>query len=411
MNRIIIKIIFLAFILITNVAMGGELIGNENLAQVSKSWDEFVSALRVGDMPSAYAKLSQESKRTTSYRDFCVDWHPIGIQYNAVLSNPNYSNFSIYGDIAAIKIGLDSDINTGNSNFLRIILEKDRDQWFVVSEKAQAQAISNASICGVLRDIVKESRVLNTAFKTGRGNFSEIKKELPRIFSSDRGRLALSNYTFELDLLRDGVLRATPNKVGVLGYEITEEGVLTKFEPNSRPKLTAEEVLAKREKERLAEKADRARLLEQRLAKSKASATKPVAHKRTQPRIIPAVANTTQSSLPEMPPEFPMDFKKVSTSKPNPTYKKKLQYLDSKEDFDLPEIDSIAPSVFKGQSLKTAEAEENAALGTQTMAGNESGIHTTAVDLNSEELLEELEMMIDNYEEVDTFNLSEEVND
>ena len=228
-NRI--KIALFAFILTGALGLCTGFEHEQNLDGAIRVWDEFVGALRIGDMPDAYSKLSEESKNILSYRDFCVEWHPIGIKYNTVLSNPGYSNFSVYGDIATIKIGLDPSLNNTEGNFIRIILEKEGGKWSLVSEKAHEQAISRASITGVLKDIIKESKVLNTAFKTGKGDFEDIVKELPRIFSSDRGRLALVNYNFELDLLRDGVLRAIPRKKSLPVIKFLKKAYLALLPP------------------------------------------------------------------------------------------------------------------------------------------------------------------------------------
>ena len=258
-----IKIAFFAFILTGALGLCTGFEHEQNLDGAIRVWDEFVGALRIGDMPDAYSKLSKESKNILSYRDFCVEWHPIGIKYNTVLSNPGYSNFSVYGDIATIKIGLDPSLNNTEGNFIRIILEKQGSKWSLVSEKAHEQAISRASITGVLKDIIKESKILNTAFKTGKGDFEDIVKELPRIFSSDRGRLALVNYNFELDLLRDGVLRATSRKKDLPSYQISQEGILSPFTSTPRAFITAEELEAKRKKEKesnqIAPKEDRSK--------------------------------------------------------------------------------------------------------------------------------------------------------
>lgn len=408
MTSHILRITLLTIIMLILPAIGNEQPVDQSLTQARTTWDEFVSSLRVGDMPAAYARISKSSRRAVNYRDFCVEWHPVGIKYNTVLSNPNYSDFTIYGDIAAIRIGIDANLNPSESSFIRVLLEKDGAEWFVVDEKVQDAAISKASICGVMRDIVKESRVLNTAFKTGKGNFNDIENELPRIFSSERGRLALSNFTLELDLLRDGVLRATPKKSGLLGYEITEDGILSEFKPSDKQIITAEAVLAKRERLRAAEREIQAKKIQQRLASAKtnSAASKPKSRK-VEPE-NPLTAESSTPDLPDLPPDFPMDFNKISSPHQAVQNKIKLKYLDSKEDFDLPEIDIIAPSISKRPAIKAAALEDNFKMNeNRTMAGKDNDIHSNTVNLHSEELLEELEMMISEYEHTDPLRLQE----
>ena len=309
------------------------------LSGATRVWDEFVSALRTGDMPEAYARLSRDSREKLSYRDFCVEWHPVGIKYNTILSNPGYSDFTIYGSIAAVKIGLDPSLNNSTHDFIRIVLEKDTTDWYIVDEKVQENAICQASVTGVLRDTLKQSKVLDSAFKTGRGNFEDITRELPRIFSSERGKLALQNYTFELDLLRNGVLRATPrNRNNKQGYQITQNGVISSFIPSKKELITAEELTARRkEQQRLKLQKQRQQLQPQpAVIRSRQKSTPKI-------KTVPAVNITTPSpaNLPDLPPDFPMDFNRLKDTPPTKVQSKRLKFLETEESFDLPDIGKL----------------------------------------------------------------------
>ncbi len=374
--------------------------GHSNVLQV---WDRFVSALRTGAMPEAYALLSTESKSFLSYRDFCVEWHPIGLKYNTVLSNPGYSNFALYGNIAMVQIGLDPALNNSENNFIRVILEKESDKWYIVDEKAQNSAICRASVNGVLQDIVKESKVLNTAFKTGKGSFSDIVRELPRIFSSERGKLALKNYTFRLDLLRDGVLRATPRRQGEQGFQITQQGIISSFKSQDKILITAEElenIRAQNDKRHKTITATEPKTtLAQLPAKAKISVKSAPEAKRNTSR-----KNTDNINLPDLPPDFPMDFQQLKTENNTSSNQKRLKFLNSEEDFDLPKIKTIknqlnAENTPAAISAVSEISHETAS--TSTMAGAGESIYSNDVDLNSEELLQELELMVNEYDKED----------
>ncbi len=367
-------------------------------------WDEFVVALRTGDMPEAYALLSTESKNTLSYRDFCVEWHPIGIKYNTVLSNPGYSNFAIYGSIAMIQIGLDPALNDSDNNFIRIILEKEADKWYIVDEKVQNTAICRASVTGVLQDVVKESKVLNTAFKTGKGNFSDIVRELPRIFSSERGKLALKNYNFELDLLRDGVLRATPRNKGSKGFQISQSGIISSFLPQEKTHITAEEL------EIIRAHKNRQSLNLHRPKQQAALAQLPAKSRRNtrlaeKDRKKSASKNNESMTLPDLPPDFPMDFQQLETATAQTPDQKRLKFLNSEEDFDLPKIKTIKNQL-NTENTPAADSTEHGNLqetaNTSTMAATGGNVYSNNVDLSSEELLQELELMVNEYDNEDT---------
>ena len=397
-NRV--KIILLAFILTGFLGFSNEFQNKQNLKGAIQTWDKFVGALRIGDMPDAYSKLSEESKSILSYRDFCVEWHPIGIKYNTVLSNPGYSNFSIYGDIATIKIGLDPSLNNTESNFIRIILEKNGEKWSFVCEKAHDQAIRRASITGVLKDIIKESKILNTAFKTGKGSFDNIVEELPRIFSSDRGRLALINYNFELDLLRDGVLRAIPRKKYDPGYQISYDGVLSTFTSTPKDIITAEELEAKRKKEKESNQTYPKEELKHKVLVARKFSDK--LENRVKKEESKKIAFSPKNDLPDLPPEFPKEFNRVKKSSHKNSNNKKFKYTSNEEDFDLPEIDNITELFDSKKSINSKPKS----VATQTMAGTNNELDSNSVNLNSETLLNELELMVNEYEKNDNFSIT-----
>ena len=402
MNRFLTSLIFLLILLLSNKVSGAERPTSDTLSGATRVWDEFVNALRTGDMPEAYARLSRDSREELSYRDFCVEWHPVGIKYNTILSNPGYSDFIVYGNIATVKIGLDPSLNNSQNYFIRIIIEKDTDNWYIVDEKVQQNAICRASVTGVLQDVLQQSKTLNAAFKTGRGSFEDIIKELPRIFSSERGKLALRNYTFELDLLRNGYLRATPrNKQSQTGYQITQDGRITSFSPSKQELITAEALEHKRE-----------RLKQQRLRTEKQQYFKspvPSAQKRDENtrkiKTIQAVNITTStaSNLPDLPPDFPMDFNRVKENTPPQAQPRRLKFLESEENFDLPEIDNVKKIIgsrdhTKAHTNNPATTDNITINDTRTMVGASSEIHANDVELSSEDMLKELELMVEEYD-------------
>lgn len=403
LNTYLNRLILLFIVLTATQLRAEEKQLNSDPAAVTRDWDIFVTALRTGNMPEAYARLSHESRKELSYRDFCVEWHPVGIKFNTVLANPGYSDFTIYGSIAALRISLDPDLNSSGQDFIRILLEKDDSRWYIVDQKVEETAIRQASITGVLTDIIKESRILNTAFSTGKGSIDDIIQELPRVFTSERGKLALQNYSFELDMLRNGVLRAIPRNTTDKGYQITQEGIITTFKPKSQEIITAEELESRRELTRKNRELEEMRKFRTSLAEVKNTSTKSM-----QNRSVAPSAAYTAVQLPDLPPDFPMDFTQANSGTLSRTPVKRLKYLDSEEDFDLPGIKSITDTL--GNKPAAERTAPNSGIRAQdiqetprTLAGDSSTLHANMVDLSSEVLLNELEMMVNDYKSSDDY--------
>ncbi len=383
------------YLLLATTLLAEEQPTNPTLDGVTRCWDNFVSALRQGNMPEAYVLLALESRNAVNYRDFCVEWHPIGIKYNTILSNPNYSNFSIFGNLATVKISLDPALKLDKQDYIRIILEKDGNDWWVVDEKLHEKAIQRASITGVMKDIARESKVLHLAFQTGKGNFEAIEKELPRIFASERGRLALRNYSFKLDLLRNGMLRAIPHTQGELGYQITPDGVLSTFTPGRDDNITAEELANKRTQEKERERQSYKQAEAQRLARINREAE--LAANST-PTPLPEPQTISKAAdLPDLPPDFPQDFTRLkadTTDKADSTTR--LNFLSSADEFDLPEAEMLSKTLNRRpEAAPRQNRDTNNAP--QTLAAAATEIYTNSVELNNAALLTELELMMEEF--------------
>ena len=373
--------------------------GKNDLTKASNTWDNFVKSLREGNFSAAYSLLSPSSRRNTQYREFCVKWHPVNTRYNVILSNPDFSEFSVFGNIAAVRIGiLPHLIRTENEKFLRILLINQDNKWWIVDDKVITETVADAAIRGVLKDMVKESSQLNQAFTTGKGNINEIKKEVAHIFSAQRGKLAEKNYSFELDLLRDSVLRAIPSKTGLQGYEINKYGTITTCKTSHAKIISSQNIIKRRqlEKEKQRKKIAEEQKKQLLLARQSIADIKNKEENTTgkETKTTPAIAE-----LPDEPPEFPKNF---SLQKSNES-EKTIIFLGKNEEFDLPEISSI-DFISKNKELRAdmsslSPEKQEISAETQTMAASADGqIHPTKVDLNNEQLLNELENMLQEYQ-------------
>ena len=121
------------------------------------------------------------------------------------------------------------------------------------------------------------------------------------------------------------------------------------------------------------------------------------------------IALSTKNNLPDLPPEFPKDFNKITETSHNNLSKNKLKYPNGKEDFDLPEIDNITELFDNNKSrnrkqndVKTSQKD----IDTHMVTGESKELYSNAENLNSEALLNELELMVNEYEKNDNFAIT-----
>ena len=89
--------------------------------------------------------------------------------------------------------------------------------------------------------------------------------------------------------------------------------------------------------------------------------------------------------------------------------KNKLKYLNDKEDFDLPEIDNITKlfdNKKSGNSKQNNMRKSQKDIDTHKTADKNNELYSNTENLNSEALLNELELMVNEYEKNDNFAIT-----
>lgn len=255
-------------------------------------WDTFLTALRHGQMREAYACFTPTARG--NYRDFCVAWHPLSRNYQAVLSPPLFSEFCIAGDIAYLRLGV-RDLK--NADFMYAYLVREDEQWWLVSLDPQiaVNVLIEADGRNFLRQLWACSPLARQCLMNGASiTLAQLKGENPRLFAQMNTRRVFTNYHIEIDNLRAGVLRLRPKKANLRGWEFTADQRiiartdLTPFNNNNSEPLQL---------------AEPPKIPSPNEATNNLAATKIVAPAPTA-KIEKTVEPAYSISLPETPPDF-----------------------------------------------------------------------------------------------------------
>lgn len=207
-------------------------------------WDAFLDCLRNGNMRAGYELIAPVSRKDLTYRDFCANWHPLTLKYEAVLSPPGFSEFRISGDLATLRLGMRSTPEM-TGEVVQAVLVREGGRWWVIDGDNFARAVAEAAARNVLRRLVGSSLLVRAALESGKDvALRDISREMPRFFEETPTVKFFRNYTLEIDALRDGVVRARPLATGLRGYSVGLDGRLQELAelPPQRP--TGEEMRA-----------------------------------------------------------------------------------------------------------------------------------------------------------------------
>lgn len=200
-------------------------------------WDAFLDCLRNGDMRAGYELLAPVSRKDLTYRDFCANWHPLTLKYEAVLSPPGFSEFRISGDLATLRLGMRSTPEMAGE-VVQAVLVREDGRWWVIDGDNFGRAVAEAAARNVLRRLVGSSQLVRAALESGKEvALGEVSREMPRFFEETPTVKFFRNYNLEIDALRDGVVRARPLGAGLRGYAIGLDGRLQELAelPPQRP--------------------------------------------------------------------------------------------------------------------------------------------------------------------------------
>lgn len=217
-------------------------------------WDSFLSALRTGDVHEAYAQLAPASRAEINYRDFCANWHPLSLRYEEVLSPPGFSEFRISGDLAILRLGLrqaprgtavageePAPVYGAKGDFMQAVLVREDGRWWVLDGKNINTAVAEASARNVLTRLVRDSAIVRDALQNGGTvTLADLQQRMPRFFEETATKEFLRNYQLEIDALRDCVVRARPQRVGLRGYSLGMGGALTVLPPVSQSMIASQ---------------------------------------------------------------------------------------------------------------------------------------------------------------------------
>ena len=311
-------------------AAGGEM---RNFSEPVAVWDAFLAALRAGKMADAYNCVAPRVRQQLSYRDFCVAWHPLTRNYQAVLEPPVFSEFCIAGEIACLRLGVRESAGR-DANFMHAYLVREGRGWWLVAldPKIAAPVVAEADGRNFLRQLWRQSAMLRESLRVGNAvALKDLQKEMPGLFAQESVRRVFAYYELEIDPLRDGAARLRPRNKNVRCWEI-RDGELALRTPTP-PRAVTTDALAVAAK-KAAEKAAREQRAAAQSAAEKAAATSlPPQTPKGKTRVAtlpPAV------TLPEPPPEFGNPDEIVRT--PAPIIAKSRPRAFDKEPL-MPEID------------------------------------------------------------------------
>lgn len=292
------------------LALGGAAAG-EGHAEPIAVWDAFLTALRAGRMQDAYACVAPEVRRRLNYRDFCVAWHPLTRNYQAVLQPPVFSEFCIAGDVATLRLGVRESAGRGGGCMQAFLVRDDEGWWMAaVDPKIAAPVVAEADGRGFLRQLWRQSALARAALLRGAAvTLEQLRQENPVLFARESTRRVLDHYELEIANLRDGVLRLRPRRPGARCLELDAHDHLTVREAAPARARTTDEAAraaaARAAAVRQGEIAAQENAAREREAAKAAKAAAEIARARelaAHPELAPAAPDL--SGLPELPPDF-----------------------------------------------------------------------------------------------------------
>lgn len=215
----------------------------QELSTPQKVWDVFLDSLRRGDMKTAYDCIMPYAKKQMSYRDFCASWHPLTFKYESVLTPPGFSEFRISGDIATLRLGLRREPGESEGHISKAALIRDSGRWWVVDGPSASLALAEASARNVLSRLVTGSKLVRQGLSQGKMvSVEQLRRENPRFFEELSVREFFAAYDLEVDVLRDGVIRARPKREKLRGYSASLDGRVVAYNSLPPQRITGEQV-------------------------------------------------------------------------------------------------------------------------------------------------------------------------
>ncbi len=360
--------IFTGLAIVLGIAfMAGADEGNDFSAP-QKVWDGFLDSLRTGDMKSAYNLVLPYSRKQMSYRDFCASWHPLSFKYESVLTPPGFSEFCISGDIATLRLGLRQEPGEEKGHISKAALVREDGRWWVVDGPNASNALAEASARNILQRLISGSRLVRESLAGGREiKVEQLRLENPRLFEETSVQDFFAAYTLEVDVLRDGVVRARPGHEGLRGYSVGLDGKVVAFRQVPPKRITGEQVQKKEE----AKKQAQAMALQQKQlrlqAQAKARQQELLARKKAEQAAINSRADAMQDNsfsdqsfnkpanlkrnIPASAPVFGDPDKTPAVPLASSRKAVPLPKNTSLDNFDLPDVDDVS-AVFSNQRNK-----------------------------------------------------------
>lgn len=197
-------------------------------------WDRFVHALETGDMQAAYACFSPLSRQGYSFRQFCIDHHPMTVAYEAILVTPTRSEFQISGDLAELRFiapieqgGSEGGGDPGTRGLLVTAMMVQEDGgWHLVPPARQAFARQEAEARNLLRYLVRHVPAVRDALRSHTPLDTDAIRMQAGAMLSDVGAGSILR-DYELRTIRQGsqtLLQAWPSHVGLRAFSVDVEG-------------------------------------------------------------------------------------------------------------------------------------------------------------------------------------------